>query len=513
MRERMDPRFPFRLTALVVALLLGLKLTSEGQNPEEKAPPVVARAAVPISFLPPPLEGATFSLGIYEAKSGKLIRHLHEVAAESAFTVGVNGLITKWDGKNDKGEVVAPGRYAARGYAVGALKVTGVDILGNDWTAEDENLRIKHVEAIGLLPSDSGLAVLATMADGNPALLRFKSDGKLLWRVAVKGLSPDGQPRLEVRDNVIFVMPERSLPPGSEVASVAAFRGDDGGLDGDVQLSRKSIPAKFLGVDGVIVQAVTPAPDLSTTVPDPNLTIRSGVGTSPSSEKPSPASMHSAGQRSPGKDGTFWAADGLNGLVQTSRDGVVLRHLDVVPADPLAIAVSASPKEDRLYLLEEKDGWQRVRGLSWVETSQEDGKQVSTWQTFFERNIRKPDPALALESAGAPVEISLMDNPLTPGVPQKVKLAASFDEKGSYLTTADGLRLRQISERPALKAVRLTKGKTANSLLFYQTDGAAWDEFSIEDAKNMMAFDAGEFEMTATGEKPNTEKAPEPPDL
>ena len=49
--------------------------------------------------------------------------------------------------------------------------------------------------------------------------------------------------------------------------------------------------------------------------------------------------------------------------------------------------------------------------------------------------------------------------------------------------------------------------------MLFQNDGAAWDEFSIEGVKNMMAFDAGEIDMTADGEKTHPEKAAEPPDL
>ena len=53
-----------------------------------------------------------------------------------------------------------PGKYTARGYAVGALKVEGVDILGNDWAVDDENLRVLQVEAIALVPEDEGVAAI-----------------------------------------------------------------------------------------------------------------------------------------------------------------------------------------------------------------------------------------------------------------------------------------------------------------------------------------------------------------
>ena len=473
---------------------------------------------VPISFLPPPMETATYSLGIYDAKSGKLVRRLQEAATESAFTVGLNGLITTWDGKDDAGKAVAPGKYAARGYAVGELKVEGVDILGNDWAADDENLRIKHIEAIALVPADNGVAVLATMADGQPSLMRFSGEGKLLWRKPVSGLSADDQPWLKTYASDISVMPRHPHPDGTVVASVGTFHLEDGTVsDKSVGISEKVMPLPDLSLREGFRPVAPPSADISTTLADPNLSIRSGIGASkPGPEKKTFAPIvRSEAQRSRGKGDTDWTAAGLAGLVQTARDGTVLRRLDVTTGEPLPEAVSASTSQDRLYLLEEKNGWQRVRGLSWVETKEEDGKQISTWQTFFERNLRPDDPIWGQEEPTAFVQIGLVENPLDPGKPQRVKLSADFDDKGSYLTTADGLRLRRISERANLKAVRLRAAnlKAPHGLSLFQNDGAAWDEFSIEGAKNMMAFDAGEFEMTVDGEKTHTEKAAEPPDL
>ncbi len=507
-----SPRRVLPNAVSLVRVLLGLLLLPTFAGAQESKRPAVG--SIQLSFLPPPLEKATYSLGVFDAKSNKLVRRLQEAALEKDFTVGLNGLIATWDGKDDNGKPVPPGRYAARGYAVGPLKIEGEDIQGNDWAADDETLRITHVAAIALLPGDAGLAVLATLADGSSCLVRFMPDGKRVWRQPVNGLSPEEKPWLEVSAPNVSVLPARPARDGTPVVAVGTFQIDDGTVS---KLRVMTVVEKVAALPplppGAVEVVPRPAAEFSPAISDPGLSVRSGVGNpSPRPERGGvPPVADSRVQRSPGKDGTAWTAAGLLGLVQSAADRTVLRKLEVLPGDPLPVAVSASATEDRLYLLEEKAGWQRVRGLSWVETKEEDGHPVSTWQTFFERNIRAHDPAPGAEDA--PVEISLAENPLSPGKPPKAKLTATHDAKGSYLTLSNGLRLRRISERPNLQTAKLTKGKTAGTLSFFQSDAAATDEFSIAGVRNLMEFDAGEFEMTATGEKPADPKTAEPPDL
>jgi hypothetical protein len=85
------------------------------------SPNVSPARSVRISFVPPPLEG-TISLGIYDNNS-KLVRVLHQEAASNEFTIGADALVTQWDGKNDDGEDLPAGKYHARGYLIGNLKV------------------------------------------------------------------------------------------------------------------------------------------------------------------------------------------------------------------------------------------------------------------------------------------------------------------------------------------------------------------------------------------------------
>ena len=87
----------------------------------EQTPSASPARSVRISFVPPPLEGR-ISLGIYDAK-GKLVRVLHQQSDLNEFKIGADALVTQWDGKNDNGEDLPDGKYHARGYLVGPLKV------------------------------------------------------------------------------------------------------------------------------------------------------------------------------------------------------------------------------------------------------------------------------------------------------------------------------------------------------------------------------------------------------
>jgi hypothetical protein len=93
----------------------------ETASPAATPSPTPPTRAVPIRFVPPPMEG-TLSLGIFD-EHGKLVRILRRGAKIDNFTVEADSLSTTWDGKNDAGEDAPPGKYHARGYSVGELKV------------------------------------------------------------------------------------------------------------------------------------------------------------------------------------------------------------------------------------------------------------------------------------------------------------------------------------------------------------------------------------------------------
>ncbi len=141
------------LSATILALSISAPLP---QAHAQDTPAASAKTpSIRITFLPPPLEG-TFSVGIFD-RAGKLVRSLHREAAQSAFTTGLNGLITSWDGKDDHGTALPSGKYRVRGLAVGDLELTGEAFHCNDWVSAEEGPRPVRFTNIGL---DGALLVL-----------------------------------------------------------------------------------------------------------------------------------------------------------------------------------------------------------------------------------------------------------------------------------------------------------------------------------------------------------------
>jgi hypothetical protein len=141
------------LLPLPCVLLLNLAFTAVGQEsptPEPSSTPPTR--SVRITFLPPPLEG-TISLGVYDAK-GKLVRVLKREADINEFTIGTDALSTTWDGQDDAGKSVPPGKYSAHGFVVGDLKIEGIGFFFNDFVTNEDSPRIRYVHEVRLENSE-----------------------------------------------------------------------------------------------------------------------------------------------------------------------------------------------------------------------------------------------------------------------------------------------------------------------------------------------------------------------
>jgi hypothetical protein len=110
----------------------------QGTQSTLTTPPLVAVPSgnLKITFVPPPLEG-TLSLGVFN-RAGKLVRTLKTEAVAADFTVGLNGLITFWDGRDDSGQLLPAGGYRVRGFAVADLEITGEEFHCNDWVESED---------------------------------------------------------------------------------------------------------------------------------------------------------------------------------------------------------------------------------------------------------------------------------------------------------------------------------------------------------------------------------------
>ncbi|HEV2806625.1 MAG TPA: hypothetical protein VGW57_16995 [Chthoniobacterales bacterium] len=158
--------------AVLAAWLAGDLAAQESPSPS----PTAAARNIRVSFVPPPLDG-TISLGVYDEK-GRLVRVLFREADINEFDIGSDSLSTTWDGKDDAGENVAPGKYTAHGFVVGDLKIEGVGFFFNDWISSAEGPRFSRIRSL-------------TMQDDNLLLtvdLVPPGIGHVLYDVADKSL-------------------------------------------------------------------------------------------------------------------------------------------------------------------------------------------------------------------------------------------------------------------------------------------------------------------------------------
>jgi hypothetical protein len=387
-------------TNLVALLIALLALGAVAQ--ESPAPSAAPERSIRISFVPPPLDG-TISLGVYDEK-GKLVRVLFREADINEFTIGNDALATTWDGKNDAGENVPPGKYSAHGFVVGDLKIEGVGFFFNDWITSADGPRFSRIRSM-------------TMRDEN-----------LLLSVDL-------------------------VPPG----------------EGHVLYD----PA-----DKSVVLKDT----------DSETETQSGDGVA-------------------GRDGTRWViekGEKESEVKQLSSNGDLLRRLPILPGEPQPKAIAASLKADKIYLLEENDGRQRVRALSLATTKSEGAdKAVSEWKVDFEKSIvghkhfsvvdGKPVASASSEIPDK-VKIKLQANPLLNDDRVSVEMMIGLDGDGSFIKSADGLPLCTISETQNLnRALLVPHG--SNALDVFQDDGAVVEEFRVSGVDQMMSFDCGGFEL------------------
>jgi hypothetical protein len=394
----------------------------------------VSWADVGITFLPPPHEG-TISLGIYN-KSGALIRTLFKEASDKDFTVGLNGFITQWDGKDDAGQLAPPGKYFARGLSVGEIEVEGIAFHLNDWIADDNTIRIREISELHLSP-EGDLVLRAKLAQDKIVFLRRPKEG---------GLQP-------VQETVAI-----SSSKGSVRAREPWTHENSGFREPEGQ----------------------PLPAL------------------PSLEKPV-AAWH-------GKEGSFWviaATDDGSELRQYSAESQLLRSVKIPASEPQPVQLVVSLEGSTVFLLERSKTLHRVRGLEFSGKPNPDAPENPA--VVFSRSIEPSETFSAVAARlgnGKPLvaeskfKVRLLANPLFKEALQEISVKLGFDREGTVLMDSTGLILCGLTATPNLKwASMVPDGSKA--LRIFQSDGLVVEEFRARKLANMMAFEAGEYELAA----------------
>jgi hypothetical protein len=154
---------------------------SPSPTPVQTPSPSPAKS-VRISFVPPPLEG-TISLGIYD-KTGKLVRVLQQQAQLNEFAFGADGLVTQWDGKNDDEQDMPSGKYHARGYLIGFLKLEDLGESSPPAMENDANAMVKVRLVRNPLRSEKRPVVELGIAFDNDGSYLKTSDGLPLFGIS-----------------------------------------------------------------------------------------------------------------------------------------------------------------------------------------------------------------------------------------------------------------------------------------------------------------------------------------
>jgi hypothetical protein len=152
------------------------------QPPSEQTASASPARSVRISFVPPPLEGR-ISLGIYDSK-GKLLRVLHHEADLNEFKIGADALVTQWDGKNDNREDLPAGKYHARGYLVGPLKVEDLNQAAASPPENNSNASVKVNLTPNPLANDKRTLVELTAGFDNDGSYLKTNDGLRLFTIS-----------------------------------------------------------------------------------------------------------------------------------------------------------------------------------------------------------------------------------------------------------------------------------------------------------------------------------------
>ncbi len=465
------------------------------------------------------------TLGVFDG-SGRLVRTLHRLSPQKDFRIGLNGLITGWDGKNDAGDAMPPGHYHVRGYLVGdGVRVVGEAFLFNDFAADDGFPGISRLMDFSLL-ENGDLLLLAAPPSGPPVLARVSEEKGFVWTAAIQPSVVGPAPALLLATNSAFAFllgTEKisvhsletggdvfSAPPSAGAAAAAAndaklFVSSPGGLTAITLAARPEdggAPAASWNPGDIAREIETPSAFTSLDADASALVGASadGVwirkGTDAFTKLALPVAI---GSISLGTPGTLWFVGEENGVPfvgQSSFAGEILRALRPTTDDPKPEKIRASRTVEKFAVLDSLPALRRLRVMARSEAGE--------WTIEWERTVRESanfgfvDGQPAADATGAvqakDVRFRLKENPLT-GQKDFLSIRAVADRSGSRLVSPDGLPLVEVSSRPNLRRAEIHRGDSADSIRLLQGDGCFVEEFSVNGLNGIVALDAGDIEL------------------
>ncbi len=497
------------------------------------------RADVEMAFAVP--DDGRITLGVFN-DAGKLVRVLHKLARQEEFRIGLNGLITSWDGRNDAGERVPAGHYYVRGYLIGdKVRVSGEDFLFNDWAADGGFPGFSRIRDFSML--ENGDMILLTGNDSqNPGLCRFSQEKGFLWSTKISwnsfpmggrrfadvgaapviGVPPAGDellrpksapfshlsPKLATNSRDAVVMTQEGVDLYSLADGQKGFSVPGGGA---VPLAVAANEAEILAsMPTGLASIALPGLKESLTVPPATFTSMDAdasvlIGASPEGvwirqSAFTPVTLPSTVKSiALGAAGTFWFVgdEGEAAFVgQAAFSGEILRLLRPAADEPKPEKIRASKTGEKFTVLESLPGLQRLRMM----TRSEGGEwtiewERSLWDTSafgFVDGVPRADAGNARQENE--IRFRLEENPLT-GKKDFLNVRGEFDASGSRLVSPDGLPLVEISTRQDVRRIAMHRGNTTGTLRWLQGNGFFVEEFSVAGLDDILPLDAGGLDL------------------
>ena len=481
---------------------------------------VMAHAeSVRVEFALPEKEGR-ISLGVFDAK-GTLVRNLFTLATEEDFKIGLNGLITSWDGLDDAGKSLPPGKYYARGFVVGPkAESEGVAFHFNDWITDEDSPRFSSIRDFARY---GGEFVLLASRMGALQAARYDAEGKLLWdkqlfagrlftrELAVTGMSvatphkdlvASDEARvpiysfgsLEILDAKTGEKSQSADSPAKHVSAIA-LEGARLTLACGTELYSLTFPLDQKSTPSIVPEPLTALADGKD-----GLLLGAATGVFAKDGEiwkklPIDASVTSL---SWGMDGSIWLTGKVDDKAvagQFGKDGEFLRqyHGDLPP-----VKIQASDSEEEIMVLEEDAKQQRFRILR----LRREG-EASNWEILLERSIEYcakfgiVGGKLVADAGDAAPQDEFHMRADSGGLTTKgseMTLRAVAGKDALWLEDKSGLKLVQVAEQSAPR-VAVAPGDAVGTLKVYVGDDSVVSEFLVTGLLDISSFDAGEIDL------------------